>query len=189
MKKSALLLSAMLTLPQFATANTEYDVKRVFDAFVAAQNTHDPKAVSNMLHDSPNLLWITRGTAIWGREAALKRFETLYQGTWKLVPEAGAFKVVVLGLDTAQVFIPRRCAWSRPTAARLHKVLTAKRVVSCRDGGRHARRFRDAVRPDARPRSRKERGSTARLAQHLALNDLVQALGQRLWPTGNATRH
>ena len=106
MKKSALLLSALLALPQFATASTEDDIKTVFDTFVAAQNAHDLKAVSNTLHDSPNLLWITRGTAIWGREAALKRFETLYQGTWKLEPEAGALKVVALGLDTAQVFVP-----------------------------------------------------------------------------------
>ena len=106
MKKFALLLSALLALPQFATASTEDDIKTVFDTFVAAQNAHDLKAVSNTLHDSPNLLWITRGTAIWGREAALKRFETLYQGTWKLEPEAGALKVVALGLDTAQVFVP-----------------------------------------------------------------------------------
>ena len=106
MKKSALFLLALLAFPQFATAGTEDDVKIVFDAFVAAQNAHDPKAVSNTLHDSPNLLWITRGTAIWGREAALKRFETLYQGTWKLEPETGALKIVVLSLDTAQVFVP-----------------------------------------------------------------------------------
>jgi uncharacterized protein (TIGR02246 family) len=78
----------------------------VFDSFVAAQNAHDPKAVSNTLHDSPNVLWITRGTAIWGRDAVLTRFETLYQGTWKLEPEAGAFRVVELGPDTAQIFVP-----------------------------------------------------------------------------------
>ena len=106
MRKSALLLSALLALPQLATASTEDDVKMVFDAFVAAQNAHDPMAVSNTLHDSPNLLWITRGTTVWGKEAALKRFETLYQGTWKLEPEAGALKVMVLGSDTAQVFVP-----------------------------------------------------------------------------------
>ena len=106
MKHSALLLSALMALPQFANASTEDDIKAVFDAFVAAQNAHDPKAVSDTLHDSPNLLWITRGAAIWGREAALKRFEALYQGTWKLEPEAGALKVMVLGPDTAQIFVP-----------------------------------------------------------------------------------
>jgi uncharacterized protein (TIGR02246 family) len=105
MKKSALLLSLLLTLPQFATAGNEDDIKTVFDAFVAAQNAHDSKAVSNTLHDSPNLLWVTRGTAIWGKEAALKRFEVLYQGTWKLEPEAATFKVVMLGPDTAQIFV------------------------------------------------------------------------------------
>ena len=106
MKKFALLLSVLLAFSQFATAATEDDVKKAFEAFVAAQNAHDPKAVSNTLHDSPNLLWITRGTAIWGKEAALKRFEALYQGTWKLEPEAGALKVMVLGPDTAQIFVP-----------------------------------------------------------------------------------
>ena len=106
MKKFALLLSVLLAFSQFATAATEDDVKKAFEAFVAAQNAHDPKAVSNTLHDSPNLLWITRGTAIWGKEAALKRFEALYQGTWKLEPEAGALKVMVLGPDTAQILVP-----------------------------------------------------------------------------------
>lgn len=106
MKKSVWLLSLLLVLPQFAIAGAEEDVKTAFDAFVAAQNAHDSKAVSNTLLDSPNFLWITRGTAIWGREAALKRFETLYQGTWKLEPETGALKIVVLGPDTAQVFVP-----------------------------------------------------------------------------------
>lgn len=81
MKKYLLLLSMLLGLSHFAHAGAEDDVKTVLDAFVAAQ-----KAVSNTLHDSPNLLWVTRSTAIWGRQAALNRFETLYQGTWKLEP-------------------------------------------------------------------------------------------------------
>ena len=106
MNKHALLLSMLLGLSQLAYAGTEDDIKAVFNAFVSAQNAHDSKAVANTLHDSPNLLWITRGTPIWGREAALKRFDALYQGTWRLEPEAGAFKVVMLGPDTAQIFVP-----------------------------------------------------------------------------------
>lgn len=106
MNKYALLLFALLGLPQFAQAGTEDDVKTVFGAFVAAQNAHDPKAVANTLYDSPTFLWITRGTAVWGREAALERFEALYQGTWHLEPDHAAMKVLVLGPDTAQVFVP-----------------------------------------------------------------------------------
>ena len=106
MKKYALLLSILLGLFHLAHAGAEDDIKTVFDAFVAAQNAHDSKAVSDTLHDSPNFLWITRGTPIWGKEAALKRFEALYQGTWRLEPEIGALKVLMLGPDTAQIFVP-----------------------------------------------------------------------------------
>lgn len=59
----------------------------------------------DVLLDSPNLLWVTRGAPIWGRDAALKRFETLYEGTWKLSPDTSNLKVVVLGDTTAQLFV------------------------------------------------------------------------------------
>jgi len=48
----------------------------------------------------------TRGTPIWGREAALKRFKALYEGTWQLAPETAALKVVMLGDNAAQLFVP-----------------------------------------------------------------------------------
>ena len=43
---------------------------------------------------------------IWGRESALKRFEGLYQGTWKLAPEMSALRIIMLSDTTAQLFIP-----------------------------------------------------------------------------------
>jgi len=81
-------------------------VRKIFDEFVAAQNAHDIGAVENLLLASPDFLWITRGTPIWGRDAALKRFRALYDGTWKLAPEPGALKVIMLSEATAQVFVP-----------------------------------------------------------------------------------
>lgn len=90
--------------PAFATP--EDDVRATFDRFVVAQNAHDVAAVRETLMDSPNFLWITRGSPIWGRDAALKRFETLYQGTWKLSPETAALKVFLLSDTTAQLFVP-----------------------------------------------------------------------------------
>jgi hypothetical protein len=74
-------------------AGTEDEVKAQFSKFVAAQNAHDLKAVGDMLLDSPQFLWITRGAPIWSREAALKRFEALYQGTWSLEPKTDELKV------------------------------------------------------------------------------------------------
>jgi hypothetical protein len=89
-----------------AFAGVDDDVKATFDRFVAAQNAHDVSAVRDVLLNSPNFLWITRGAPIWGRDAALKRFETLYQGTWKLSPDTSNLKVVLLTATTAQLFVP-----------------------------------------------------------------------------------
>jgi ketosteroid isomerase-like protein len=95
---------AVLAAP-LAPASPE-QVRHTFDRFVAAQNAHDVKAVEGLLLDSADFLWITRGTPIWGREAALKRFKALYEGTWQLAPEAGALKIVMLGEGAAQVLVP-----------------------------------------------------------------------------------
>jgi ketosteroid isomerase-like protein len=89
-----------------ARAGTEDEVKAQFSKFVAAQNAHDLKAVGDMLLDSPHFLWITRGAPIWGREAALKRFEALYQGTWSLDPKTDELKVIEVQPGVAQLYVP-----------------------------------------------------------------------------------
>jgi ketosteroid isomerase-like protein len=102
--RSILIALALATAPLAAASPDE--VRQTFERFVAAQNAHDVKAVEGLLLDSPDFLWITRGTPIWGREAALKRFKALYEGTWQLTPEPGALKAVMLGEGTAQLFVP-----------------------------------------------------------------------------------
>ncbi|MBM6584035.1 nuclear transport factor 2 family protein [Microvirga sp. BT689] len=87
-------------------AGTEDEVKAQFSKFVAAQNAHDLKAVSDTLLDAPQFLWITRGAPIWGREAALKRFEALYQGTWSLDPKTDELKVFEVQPGVAQLYVP-----------------------------------------------------------------------------------
>ena len=89
-----------------AKASPQDDVGAVFDQFVKAQNAHDVAAVRELLLDSPNFLWVTRGAPIWGRDVALKRFETLYQGTWKLSPDTANLKVVLVSDMTAQIYVP-----------------------------------------------------------------------------------
>ena len=95
-----------ISLAGGAQAETYEEVKGAFDEFVAAQNAHDLEAVSELLQDSPDFLWITRGAPIWGRDAALERFEALYQGTWSLDPAIDELKVVGLGSDAAQLYVP-----------------------------------------------------------------------------------
>jgi len=102
----AALVAAFTISTGHALAGVAEDVKATFERFVAAQNAHDLSAVRDLLLDSPDFLWITRGTPIWGRDAALKRFAGLYQGTWKLSPDFPNLKVVALTDTSAQLFVP-----------------------------------------------------------------------------------
>jgi ketosteroid isomerase-like protein len=100
-----LLSSLALTAAPLAMASPQDEVRQTFDSFIAAQNGHDVRAVENLLLDSADFLWITRGMPIWGREAALKRFKSLYEGTWDLAPEASP-KVIMVGEVAAQLYVP-----------------------------------------------------------------------------------
>jgi ketosteroid isomerase-like protein len=101
-----LVLLASLAAVSAWAAPPEDDVRATFDRFVAAQNTHDLKAVEALLLDSPQFLWVTQGTPVWGRAEALKRFEALYAGTWHLEPESAAFRVVFAEPKVAELFVP-----------------------------------------------------------------------------------
>jgi ketosteroid isomerase-like protein len=98
--------AVLMIFADSAQAGTEDEVKAQFSKFIAAQNGHDPKAVGDMLLDSPQFLWITRGAPIWGREAALKRFEALYQGTWSLDPKTDELKVFEIQPGVAHLYVP-----------------------------------------------------------------------------------
>ena len=88
-----------------AWAGPEDEIRTLFDRFVAAQNAHDLSAVRGLLWDSARFLWVTRGTPIWGREAGLKRFKALYQGTWRR-GDAAELHVTMLSNDVAQLYVP-----------------------------------------------------------------------------------
>ena len=100
----ALLLGAMARHP--ALAASEDEVRATFERFVAAQNAHDEKALAGLLLDSPDFLWITRGTAVWGHDPAMKRFAGLFQATWQLAPDPSGLKVTMIGEGVAQLFVP-----------------------------------------------------------------------------------
>ena len=101
---SVLLLSAAFLTP--ADAAPQDEIRATFERFVVAQNDHDMAKLKPLLLASPNFLWITRGMPIWGSEAALTRFATLYEGTWRLEPDTAALKIVMIGQDAAQLFVP-----------------------------------------------------------------------------------
>ena len=67
------VLAMAATLARAATM--EEEVRAVFDKWISTQNAHDLKGIRSLLSDSPDMLWISRGKPIWGRDAALKTLE------------------------------------------------------------------------------------------------------------------
>ena len=105
--RAAFVVAAWATLcAGNVSAGVEDEVRATFESFVAAQNAHDAGKVAELLQDSADFLWITRGIAIWGRDASMKRFASLYEGTWKLDPDWASFKVIPLGSNSAQLMVP-----------------------------------------------------------------------------------
>lgn len=86
-------------------AATDDEVRAFLDRFVQVQNAHDTKALEALLSDSPQFLWITRGTLVWGREAALQRWAKLYEGTWRLDPDPASVRVTALSDSAAQLHV------------------------------------------------------------------------------------
>ena len=81
---AAALFASGFVLASPALANSTDEVRRAFDRFVAAQNAHDLDGVASLLADGPGFMWVTRGTVVKGRAAAISRFRDLYRGPWRL---------------------------------------------------------------------------------------------------------
>ncbi|MFZ1683659.1 MAG: nuclear transport factor 2 family protein [Candidatus Zixiibacteriota bacterium] len=111
MRKSILiggfvLIVVLTSIPLTVISGSGNDVRTTFTKFVTAQNDHNLEAVKSLLLDSPQFLWITRGTAIWGRQAALDRFSVLFKGTWHLSPDTALFREIVVDKDVTQICVP-----------------------------------------------------------------------------------
>jgi uncharacterized protein (TIGR02246 family) len=105
-RRAASVALMLIVMIEPAAAAGEDEVRATFDRFVTAQNAHDAETVSSLLLSSPQFLWVTRGTAVWGTDAALERFAALYEGAWHLEPEASEIKVMMIAEGAAQIFAP-----------------------------------------------------------------------------------
>jgi len=92
----------------------EEEVRAVFDKWIATQNAHDLKGIRNLLSDSPDMLWISRGKPIWGRDAALKTLEDRYKGTWKIEVDKKEMRVISVSRRVAQVYAPTQLTSGDP---------------------------------------------------------------------------
>jgi uncharacterized protein (TIGR02246 family) len=117
MLKRFLILTALAMVATLARASTmEDEVRAVFDKYIATQNAHDLKGMRNLLSESPDMLWISRGKPIWGREAALKSLEERYKGTWKIDVDKKELRVISVSRRVAQVYAPTELSVGEPGA-------------------------------------------------------------------------
>ncbi len=106
MRVPTLAIAGLTLACPLQAQSPDAELREVFGRFVAAQNAHDLVAVENLLSDAPSFLWITKGTPVPTRAEALKRFESLYRGTWHLDPDMAQFRVVASDGSMAQLFAP-----------------------------------------------------------------------------------
>lgn len=115
MLKRLLAMTALAMVATLARASTmEEEVRAVFDKYIATQNAHDLKGMRNLLSDSPDMLWISRGKPIWGRDAALKSLEERYKGTWKIDVDKKELRVISVSRRVAQVYAPTLLSVGEP---------------------------------------------------------------------------
>ena len=114
MLKRFLVLLAASMFATAAHANMEEEVRAVFDKYIATQNAHDLKGMRVLLADSPDILWISRGKPIWGREAVLKTLEERYKGTWKIDVDKKELRVISVSRRVAQVYAPTQLSAGEP---------------------------------------------------------------------------
>jgi uncharacterized protein (TIGR02246 family) len=114
-------------------AEPEDGVGRAWADFVAAQNAHDLKAVKAAFLVAPDVLWVNRGTSVWGRPAVLARFEDVFRGYWKLEPD-GASRVWLLGPDVASLQALAKLTWGSMRNAPNESLLLVNVVFVRKDG-------------------------------------------------------
>jgi hypothetical protein len=93
-------------LSQRGWADATTDVKAVFERFIVAQNVRDMDTLRGLLLDTPNFLWVARGTPVQGRDAALQDLGERCQGTFYLDPGMAEFRAIELSGDVVQLYSP-----------------------------------------------------------------------------------
>jgi hypothetical protein len=106
---TALHCTAALAVP-WSSAD-EQSVRTLFLTQVAAENAHDIATLDHVLADvsgdrpSP-VSFVARAYRFWGKEAVMQHFHEAFAGTWHLEPDVSQLRVVPLGDDTAQLYVP-----------------------------------------------------------------------------------
>ena len=103
----AVLALLALAAPPVASAQTQDEVRVIFNQYVKSQNDRNLAEVGQVLHDSRDFLWVTpRGAPVWGRDAALAQMTELFKGVWQIEPDMSALRITPAGDSAARLTVP-----------------------------------------------------------------------------------
>ena len=146
----ALLAGALgSAAPPPASAGPAEEARRLYGAFVAAQNAHDFAAVRATLLDSPRFLWVSNGLSIWGVEPALRRMMG-YHGAeiWRIDPLESRAVAVEAGPGSAFLHIPLELTFGERAAPVRFRILVTALCVATPTGWRIAGLFTTDANPE-----------------------------------------
>ncbi len=89
------------------------EIRTLFLRQAAGETAHDIEIIESVLARTPPgqpdpVNFVARAYRFWGREAVIDHFRTIFAGTWRFEPDAGAIRIMPLGPDVAHIYAPTR---------------------------------------------------------------------------------
>lgn len=125
-----------------ARADDKAEIIGLYRQFYQAQNTLDLDRVRPLLSDQPDFLWVTDGTAVWGRDALLARMRVFQQAEiWRVEPALDQAVPVLLDHDTGYLHLPLALIYGKRDAPETLRFLVSVLCIRTADGWRIAALF------------------------------------------------
>jgi hypothetical protein len=96
------------------SAATETELRSIYKRLIDAENSHDIAAVRGFIWNSQTALFVAKTktaaegnwAGFWGKDVVVDHINELFQGTFVMTPDFSREKVVQLGVDVAQTYVP-----------------------------------------------------------------------------------
>lgn len=146
---ATLALLIGLVAGQPAQAGPAEEARRLYAAFVAAQNAHDFNGVRATLLEGERFLWVSNGLSIWGSEAAIARMMRYHSAeVWRIDPVEARAAAVVVAPDAAYLHIPLVLTFGARDAPSRYRILVSALCAETPAGWRIAALFTTDANPE-----------------------------------------
>ncbi|WP_158292250.1 DUF4440 domain-containing protein [Paracraurococcus ruber] len=150
MRRSLACLILLLAAPP-ALAGPAEEARRLYAAFVAAQNAHDLGAVRALLA-ADRFLWVSNGLSVWGRDPAIARMMSYHAAeTWRIDPVEARAVAVEASPGAAYLHVPLLLRVGPRAAPARYRILVSALCAETPEGWRIAALFTTDANPEGWP--------------------------------------